>query len=857
LQRAAQGERLRAASADQRSSAIGKSAEQRTRPERRLYNSRIIQSYLNLLKKRYQSVDLKELLQHAGMTPYEVSDEGQWFTQTQVDRFHDRLTEMLGGMEIAREAGRYSASDDSMGLMNKYLLGMIGPANTFAAIRKSSGNFTKSSIYSSRRISHSKVEITVTPAEGIRERPYQCLNRMGFYEAVITVFNFGVPEIEHTECMFKGGECCRYTVSWQKPRYIWLGSIRNWLTPLLALLCLVLSPFIPWPLLIGLLSAVAIFFLTCSYAAEKMQKNELSEAISNLKETSDKLLEQASGNYNNARMVNEVGQAISTQRDIDDVLENVIRAVENRFLYDRCVILLADAEKSHLSFRTGFGYSDEQLAILKETAFNLSNPDSKGVFVLCFREQSTILVNDFSELTHEHSPRSVSLSEKMEARSFLCCAIVCEGESLGVLAVDNLKTNQKMTQCDIDLLMGIAPAIGVSIRNAMYMEQERRMAEQMRQSQKMEAVGQLAGGIAHDFNNLITAIIGFASLTEMSLPEGHPARKYVEQVLLASDRASNLTQGLLTFSRKQETNPRPVDLNEVVDNVKKLLGRLISAEIELKIDLNREPLRMVADPGQIDQILMNLVTNARDAMNGAGILTISTSAAEMTEEAVQAQGYGAVGSYAVLSVSDTGTGMDEPTRAKIFEPFFTTKEVGKGTGLGLAIVYGIVQQHGGYLGIKSQPGIGTTFDIYFPLRHKEKAGFVAAEDNSFSYGGTETVLVAEDAPEVRKLTAELLARNGYQVIEATDGRDALEKFFENSGEVDLVIMDVVMPKMNGKEAYSEIAKIKPRTKVLFTSGYTPDDVKQKGVAFDSKNFLPKPSAPHVLLKRVRELLAAA
>jgi signal transduction histidine kinase/CheY-like chemotaxis protein len=826
------------------------------RAERRLYNSRIIQSYVNLLKKRYQSVDLKELLQHAGITPYEVSDEGQWFTQTQVDRFHDKLTEMLGGMEIAREAGRYSASDDSMGLMNKYLLGMIGPANTFAAIRKSSIHFTKSSIYNSRRLAANKVEITVTPVEGIHERPYQCLNRMGFYEAVITVFNFGVPEIEHTECMFKGGECCKYIVSWNKPRYVWLGSLRNWLTPPLVLLCFILAPFIQWSLLYALLSAIAVFFLTCSYLTEKMQKNELSEAMSNLKETSDNLLEQVGGNYNNARMVNEVGQAISSQRDIDHVLENVIRAIENRFLYDRCVVLLADPEKTRLSFRTGFGYTDEQLAILEETDFNLANPDSRGVFVLCFREQRPILVNDFSELTHYHSPRSVSLSEKMEARSFLCCAIVCEGESLGVLAVDNLKTNKKMTQSDINLLMGIAPAIGVSIRNAMYIERERRMAEQMRHSQKMEAVGQLAGGIAHDFNNLITAIIGFASLTEMSLPEGHPARKYVEQVLLASDRASNLTQGLLTFSRKQESNPKPVDLNVIVDSVKKLLARLISAEIELRIDLNREPLQVVADPGQIDQILMNLVTNARDAMGGTGVLTISTSVAEMTEESVQAQGYGSVGTYAILSVSDTGSGMDETTRAKIFEPFFTTKEVGKGTGLGLAIVYGIVQQHKAHLDIKSQPDLGTTFNIYFPLQRKQETSAAAVEESAPSYAGTETVLVAEDAPEVRRLTAELLTRNGYQVIEATDGQDALEKFFENAGEVDLVILDVVMPKMNGKETYSEMAKVKPRTKVLFTSGYTPDDVKEKGVAFDAQNFLPKPSAPHELLTRVRELLAA-
>jgi CheY-like chemotaxis protein len=285
------------------------------------------------------------------------------------------------------------------------------------------------------------------------------------------------------------------------------------------------------------------------------------------------------------------------------------------------------------------------------------------------------------------------------------------------------------------------------------------------------------------------------------------------------------------------------------------LTRLISAEIELKIALSPQRLHVIADSGQIEQIIMNLVTNARDAMNGSGLLAIRTGIAEMTEEIVDTQGYGAVGCYAVLSVSDTGSGIDDSTKAKIFEPFFTTKEVGKGTGLGLAIVYGIVQQHEGYLDIDSQPDLGTTFNIYLPLQDKQVIRSGAAVERVLPFVGTETVLVAEDAPEVRRLTAELLTRNGYQVIEAVDGQDALDRFADKSDQIDLVIMDVVMPKMNGKDAYAEMAKIKPRVKVLFTSGYTPDDVKRKGVAFGSENFLPKPSTPQMLLKKVRELLA--
>jgi signal transduction histidine kinase len=788
--------------------------------------------------------------------PYEISDEGHWFTQSQVDRFHEKASQMLDDLDISREAGRYAASGESLGFMGKYALGWIGPANAFFAIGKVTVNFTRSSIYASRKIADNKVEITVTPVEGIEERPYQCENRIGFFEAILMIFNFDIPVIEHPECIFKGGSRCRYIVTWKKTLYTRLRSARNYLTPLLFAICAALSPLCSWPVLAGMLLVLAFLFLACSYISERLEKRELSAALSNLKESSDSLIDQIGVNYNNARMVNEVGQAISKQSGIDEVLENVIKTLENRLGYSRCLILLADPTKSSLRFRTGFGYSDEQLIVLKDTSFNLEDPESKGVFVVCFREQRSILVNDFSQVANVHSARSVSFSEKMEAQSFLCCAIVCEGESLGVLAVANSKTNKKLVQSDMSLLMGVAPVIGMSIRNAMYIDRERRMAEQIRQSQKMEAVGQLAGGVAHDFNNLLTAIIGFTTLAQMNMQKENPSLRSLEQVLLAADRATNLTQGLLAFSRKQVNNPVPVDLNDIIKNIKELLRRLISAEIELEISLSEQRLQVVADAGQIDQVMMNLVTNARDAMGGTGVLTIRTSSVEMCEDFVKTHGFGTVGCYAMISVSDTGTGIDHATNAHIFEPFFTTKEVGKGTGLGLAIVYGIVKQHDGYLDIESEPGTGTTFNIYLPLLQKEVITSRPAQVLEVSYEGTETVLVAEDAPEVRRLTTEVLEQNGYHVIEATDGQDALQKFSENRDNVDLVIMDVVMPKMNGKEAFSEIVKISPSMKVLFTSGYTHDDANQKGVTFGSENFLTKPSSPQALLKKVREVLTA-
>lgn len=682
-------------------------------PDRPLYNSKIINNFVALLKKKHADVDVRDLLSYAEISPYELSDEGHWLTQRQVDRFHDKMSSLLGGKDLAREGGRYAASEEALGVMAKYTFGFIGPANTLVAIGKCASNFTRSAVYQSRKLADNKVEITVTPHPDVEEKPFQCENRIGFFEAVVQMFNYDIPSIEHPECIFEGGSCCRYIVSWKKT---WAGKvrlIRNLQVPVVLVLYGVLHHFYRIGHLAEMLVALAFMQLSASYLAERLEKKEILSTLAGVQESTEQMIDQIGVNYNNARMVNEVGQAISTQSGIDEVLKNVIGAIEKRLGYDRCLIMLADKRKSCLRFSTGFGIHEKQLKALKKASFDLTNPGAKGAFVTCFREQKTMFV-DFSEVTHIHSEQSINLSEVLEAQSFICCAIVFEGESLGILAVDNMKSQRPLTQSDMSLLTGLAPVIGMSLRNAMHLERERRMSEQIRQSQKMEAVGVLAGGIAHDFNNLLTGMIGYVSLAQMTMKEEDPATKYLEQVVSAADRAAELTQRLLAFSRKQINNPGPADLNHIVNNLRKLLERLVNS-IELKVELCEGALQVVADSSQLDQVVMNLVTNARDAMPTGGTLTITTEAIELTEEWVESHGYGSVGPYAVLSVTDTGTGMDEATRAHVLEPFFTTKEVGKGSGLGLAIAYGIVKQHEGYLEICSEPGVGTTFNVYLPL----------------------------------------------------------------------------------------------------------------------------------------------
>jgi two-component system, cell cycle sensor histidine kinase and response regulator CckA len=383
--------------------------------------------------------------------------------------------------------------------------------------------------------------------------------------------------------------------------------------------------------------------------------------------------------------------------------------------------------------------------------------------------------------------------------------------------------------------------------------ERKQLEEQLRQAHKMETVGLLAGGVAHDFNNILTAIIGYGNLAIMRLSSDDPVHHYVDQMLHSSERAASLTNSLLAFSRKQIINPVPVNVNEIIFRIGKLLTRLIGEDIDLKMDLEGRDLIILADVGQIEQVLMNLATNARDAMALGGTLTIKTEQSTMNQEFINRHGYGKQGKYALLSVTDTGIGMDEITRTRIFEPFFTTKEVGKGTGLGLSMVYGIVKQHDGYITVSSELGKGTTFGIYIPLVESQAHDIEVAKPLE-ARRGTETVLVAEDDDSVRNLVITLLTESGYTVISSSDGVQAVETFLKNMDQIRLLILDLIMPKKNGKEAFEEIRKIRPNIKVLFMSGYASDIFERRNIPEEGLNLLAKPISPTLFLNRVRETL---
>src|SRR5213080_2756206 len=383
---------------------------------------------------------------------------------------------------------------------------------------------------------------------------------------------------------------------------------------------------------------------------------------------------------------------------------------------------------------------------------------------------------------------------------------------------------------------------------------QRQLEEQLRQSQKMEAVGQLAGGIAHDFNNLLTAILGSTQLLSNNTPVGDPRREDVDEIRQAGLRAAELTRQLLAFSRRQVLAPKVLDLNAVVANMDRMLRRVLGEDVMFVTSLDPAAGTVNADPGQLEQVLLNLAVNARDAMPGGGRLSIGTTRVTLHEEHVERRHRMPAGDYVCLAVADTGVGMDETTQAHLFEPFFTTKEVGKGTGLGLATVYGIVKQSGGYIWVYSEAGHGTTVKIYLPRVPGVAESPVPAPEPQQVRGGDETVLLVEDAAPVRTLARRSLEARGYRVLEAADGPSALQLSARHLEGIDILVTDVVMPGMSGRELAERLAPERPSMKVLYTSGYTDDAMVRQGVLSAGVAFLQKPFVPDTLARKVREVL---
>ena len=475
--------------------------------------------------------------------------------------------------------------------------------------------------------------------------------------------------------------------------------------------------------------------------------------------------------------------------------------------------------------------------------------ETKDEFLAALHDfDPAIVLSDF-HLPQFSGPEALRLLKEAESRAPF---ILITGSLTEEVAVEVMKQGAHDYVLKSSLTR-LPSAVLNALEKVRTVEKLRASEEQLRMSQKLEAIGQLAGGVAHDFNNLLTVITGYSDLLLVQLSESDSSRSKVEEIKRAALRASSLTRQLLAFSRKQVLQPKRFNLNDLVADMSKMLQRLIGENIEMRTSVGPEaPLN--ADPGQIEQVLMNLVVNARDAMPKGGRLTVETSRVEVDREYARAHLNLEPGSYVMLAVSDTGSGMDAETKKHIFEPFFTTKEPGKGTGLGLSTVYGIVNQSGGTIWVYSELGKGTVFKVFLPAAVSKDLETSATAAPPALPRGIETILIVEDGSQIRQLACDCLTHCGYKVLATADGVEALKLIESTEERIDLIVTDVVMPRMSGRELIERVSAIKPLIKVLFMSGYTNDAIVNHGVLDGSTWFIQKPFAFDALARKVREVL---
>jgi signal transduction histidine kinase/CheY-like chemotaxis protein len=601
------------------------------------------------------------------------------------------------------------------------------------------------------------------------------------------------------------------------------------------------------------LGELARAFVTMGARVRESQR-ELEERIqerTSQLEDANQALEAFSGREISARkrmegerqVMSEIIEGVIETHNLDELLQLIHRSI-NKLLYaENCFVALYDSATDLLNFEFWVDKFDPcPSPRLLGKGFS-SHVIKTG--------EPLLLTAKFKREMYEQ--RFVERSGTTSA-SWLGVPLRTSSRCIGVLVVQHYEDEHAYNDRDLEFLGSVGSQIALAIERKRAEINLRTTENQLRQSQKMESIGTLAGGIAHDFNNLMTAVNGYSELVLRGLKADDPMRPKVEEIKKAGERAASLTGQLLAFSRKQILQPKVLDLNSVITGMGRMLPRLIGEDIDLRMELSSSLGKLKADPGQLEQVLMNLAVNARDAMPSGGCLTIKTENISFDEKLAQHHLVVQSGHYVMLSVSDNGSGMDAETKAHIFEPFFTTKEIGKGTGLGLSTVYGIVKQSGGSVWVYSEVGQGTSFKIYLPRVDEVIAPAESSDSLNVAPRGKETILLVEDEPVVLNLSREVLASYGYQVITAPNGKEGLQVCKEFEGPIDLVITDVVMPLMGGRELAEKVGALRPDTRVLYMSGFTDDAIVHHGVLDDNMCFIQKPFSPSALALKAREVL---
>jgi PAS domain S-box-containing protein len=937
-----------------------------------LYNSRLIRNYVEYLSERHPEVNTGSILKYAGITSYQLEDGGHWFSQRQVNLFHEGVNQQTKDKDVPRDVGRYVTLSRAVGIVRQLTIGFVTPAAAYSMLGKLYGHISRACTISIRNIGPNQVEVLASPNPGVEEKPFQCENRMGTLEAIAQPFTAKFASIEHPTCLHKGGDICRYIISWEKTASFTWKRIRNFI---------MLSAFVACPALFFLfhdtrwawmipIALYVLLVLTLIFYSEYVEKKELAVSLKHQGDLANNLLDEINIRYNNAMLIQEIGQATAMILDSERLLKLVVEAMEKRLDYDRGMILLANRERNRLIYAVGYGYNPEHKEYLQSVAFHLDRPESKGPAVESFRLQKSILIDDISKIADNLSKKSYEFARMMGTTSFISVPIVFENESLGILMVDNVKSTRGLTQSDVSLLMGIATQIAISMNNAtsyqkvleseerfrslsenapdiiytldadfaftyinpvwerilghrpdevmgryfvdfvrkedsgeyiQLFEQVRRgklilrdrvgtilhkdgsekifnisgapnldlkgnvtgivgifkdiseqkkLESQLLQAQKMEAVGTLAGGIAHDFNNLLMGIQGYASLMFLDIDISHPLYDRLKGIEDQVGSGAELTKQLLGFARGGKYEVSVTDLNDIISRTSSMFGRT-KKEITIHGNYKGNLWPVEVDRGQMEQVLLNLYVNAWQAMPGGGDLYLETDNVFLNREFARPYGV-KPGRYVRVAVTDTGIGMDEQTRKRIFEPFFTTKEMGRGTGLGLASVYGIIKSHNGIVDVYSEKGHGATLTIYLPASEKEIVREKPVTTDIVKGAGT--ILLVDDEAVIIDVGSEILEVLGYRVSVARSGREAIEIYKQKQNEIDMVILDMIMPDMDGGETFNVLKSIDPSVKVMLSSGYSTDARSTRMMEEGCCGFIQKPYSMNTLSQKVKEVL---